>query len=236
MATVLGLADEAVVYGPNSNRLHTFRNAWARAWPGLHIEHQPTFINHPALRGYGLAAGTFLAMTHALVYLRSHNATCDYHLMLEDDGLPFNGTSWPGQAGAAVNDLEVRLDALDAVGGVALILGGHDFMNMSRAAAAKAAAQPHGGIVAVGLASGSYGYIVKCSALADVVAHMHAHLRRVKSTSFFEQILWTAFQKAAPNKTAAYISAPLLVDHAPGFSATHHRKVPRPFQGNATFW
>ena len=31
MATVLGLADYATVYGPNSTRLPSFRRAWARA-------------------------------------------------------------------------------------------------------------------------------------------------------------------------------------------------------------
>jgi len=89
MATVMGLADDANVYGKNASRLPTFRQAWDHAWPGLKARFQPTFLNHQNLRGYGLAAGYYLAITESLLYLRTNNESCDYHMFFEDDGLPF---------------------------------------------------------------------------------------------------------------------------------------------------
>ena len=107
MASVVGLADDTDVYGKNAARMPAFFEAWRRAWPGLHIEHQHAFMNHRNLLGYGCAAGHYLALTKSLQYLRVHNETCDYHLVFEDDALPFNGTTWP--AFGAENDLETKL-------------------------------------------------------------------------------------------------------------------------------
>ena len=240
MASVLGLADAAVAYGPDSRRLTDFLDAWARVWPGLHIEHQPTFLNHPDLRGYGLAAGTYLALTQSLKYMRFHNATCDYHLMFEDDAVPFTGTTWPGGTAGVLldNDLDARLNDFEAEKGTVLILGGHRFKNISRAVAANVASLPHGGIMSIGMADGSYGYVIPCSALAHVAEHIHAHLRKLKGKLYFEQALWGAFKTHAADgmDTGVFVSVPLLVDHATGFSATWNRTVSRAFEGNATFW
>lgn len=245
MAAVVGLASDATVYGPNNTRLPSFVGAWASAWPGLHVRHQPTFVNHPGLRGYGVAVGYYLALTESLRYLRARNETCDYHLVFEDDARPFNGTTWPGAeghptgVGAPSNGLDARLDEVDAAGGTALLLGGHRFQNVSRAQAAAAAARPLGGVVPAGMADGAYAYVIKCSTLGHVVRHIHAHLHQTNSTAYFESNLWAAFTLLRDEQgigTGVYVSAPLMVDHAHGFSATWNKTVDRPFEGNATFW
>ncbi|MGI9152461.1 MAG: hypothetical protein ACR2IY_01105, partial [Rubrivivax sp.] len=239
MATVLGLADDADVYGPNGTRLPSFSAAWARAWPGLHMQYQPTFVNHPELRGYGIAAGTYLALTLSAHYLKTQGSSCDYHLMFEDDARPFYGTSWPASSVNGVNDLDARIDALVAANGTALLLGGHHFKNVNLTAAAAAAARPHGGIVPFDTAEGAYAYVMHCSTIAHVARHLHSHLRRhVQGNLHIEHVLWSAFTNLRDQGTGTgvYVSAPLMVDHARGFSATWNRTVDRPYEGNATFW
>lgn len=238
MATVLGLAkDGGSVYGANVTRLPKFYKMWARAWPGLLIKHQPTFINHPELMAYGLAAASYLALTDSLAYLREHNESCDYHLFLEDDALPFNFMSWPSQG--LNNNLDARLDELNVLGGAALLLGGHVFQNISKADAAQVAARPLGGIIPATMAYGTYGYILECTILDVVATRIHAHLRSTAGrTACFEQVLWDALAMLQNRiiGTGGYVSVPLMVDHAHGFSATWNRTVIRSFEGNATFW
>ena len=241
MASVVGLANDggALALGPHfAGRLTTFSSAWSRAWPGLEIRHQPSFLNHAGLLGYGCAVGHYMALTDTLRYLRARNATCDYHLVFEDDGLPFNQTTWPPSG--AGNDLEAKLDALAAVGGGVLALGGHLFQNYSRAYAAAAGSKPHGGVVRVGHIDGSFAYVYACPAMASVAARLHTHLRELNGKSAFERVLWAAFGGAGPSGATAgpalYASAPLLVDHAHGFSATWNTTRKRPLEGVASFW
>jgi hypothetical protein len=238
MASVIGLVEDegSLALGPYyARRLPSFWGAWSRAWPGLHIQHQPSFLNHPGLLGYGCAVGHYMALTDTLRYLRARNATCDYHLVFEDDGLPFNQTTWPPFG--AGNDLEAKLDALAAVGGSVLALGGHLFQNYSKADAAAAGSKPHGGVVHVEHIDGSFAYVYACTAMASVAARLHTHLREVTGKSAFERVLWAAFGDAHRSAgPALYASAPLLVDHAHGVSATWNASRNRPLEGIASFW
>lgn len=238
MASVVGLPANTGVYGPGVERLPRFRDAWARAWPGLNIKHQPTINNHPHLRGYGLAVGWFLALTESLEHLRAHNETCDYHLMLEDDALPFNDTIWPSR-GHGGNSLDARLDDLVAQRGTAMLLGGHTFRGVNTTDAALAASRPQGGITRASMAFGTYAIVLDCSAVPDIAQHLFHHLRIKRGTDkIFENVLWDVhdtLQKRGRG-SGVYVSAPLMVDHAHGYSATWNREVVRPFEGNATFW
>lgn len=246
MATVMGLAEDAHVYAKNASRLPKFREAWAQAWPGLNIRYQPTFLNHENLLGYGLSVGYYLSITESLQYLHTHNETCDYHLFFEDDGVPFNATTWPSQA---PNNLDARLDELEAVGGTGLFLGGHTFRGVNSSAAAAAASRPFGGITPARMSYGSFAMLAKCSSLAFIAERLHAHLRATAGkTQVFEELLWGAFLALRDDQgigTGPYVSAPLLVDHMHGFSATW--RLPQPidrngiplysqFEGRATFW
>ena len=236
MATVLSLGLDGISHGLDKSRLPKFMDAWARAWPGLSIHHQPTFMNHPDLMGYGVMAGYYFAVSQALIYLHTHAATCDFLLIFEDDAMPFNGTTWP--ACGKKNDLDTKLDDLEAVGGTALVLGGHHFKEIDRLDAAAAASKPNGGITSASSAYGAYGFIMKCTTLESVAAHLHAHLQRTHGkTLCFEDLLWSAFSRSALGEgSGVHVSAPLLVDHAHGYSATWNRTVTRPFEGNLMFW
>jgi hypothetical protein len=240
MATVMGLADDANIYGKNASRLPTFRQTWARAWPDLHVRHQPTFVNHKNLLGYGIAVGYYLAITESVLYLRANNVTCDYHLFFEDDAMPFNGTTWPSQA---PNHLDAHLDELEAVDGMALFLGGHSFISVNSSAAAIAAARPYGGITPASMGFGAYAMLAKCSSLAFVAERLHAHLSvTTDRTQVFEELLWNAFSALRDQSigTGAYVSAPLLVDHLNGYSATWNISGKllsyNAFEGNSIFW
>jgi hypothetical protein len=236
MASVVGLAEDADVYGSSPVRLPSFVQAWSQAWPGLHIEHQHGFLNHPDLLGYGCAAGHYLALADSLRYLKSRNETCDYHLVFEDDAVPFDGTKWPPSGPS--NDLEARLEHMDAVGGNVLVLGGHLFQDYDKARAAASAALPHGGIVHVGHIDGSYAYVFKCAAMESVVRELHAHLRHTTGPTAFERVLWGAFTSTGQPgyETGVHASVPLMVDHVHGFSATWNEVRSRPLEGVSAFW
>lgn len=237
MASVVGLPTDAGVYGANVKRLPIFMNAWARAWPGLNIRHQPTIKNHPQLMGYGVAVGYFLALTESLTYLQARNETCDYHLMFEDDALPFNETTWPSHG--KHNSLDSRLDELTVRRGTAMLLGGHDFIGVNKTDAELLASRVHGGITHASMAFGAYALVLKCSVLDAVAKHLFNHLQNTYGkTSSFEKVLWgihDALQEHGVG-SGVYVSVPLLVDHAHGFSATWNRDRLRPFEGNAKFW
>ena len=128
-------------------------------WPGLHIEHQHAFINHRTMIGLGCAAGHYLALAASLRYLRTRKERCDYHLMFEDEALPFAGTAWPATAHAPVNDVDARLDYLDSMNGTVLVFGGHLFQNYSMVDAEAASRRRHNGIVHVGHVDGSFAYV-----------------------------------------------------------------------------
>ena len=237
MASVLNMANEADVYGPTAEpRLPPFLAAWADAWPGLHMQHQFSFANHPELRGYGCLAGHYLAIADSLRYLEAHNETCDFHLVFEDDAMPFKESTWP--ALSKVNHLDARLDDLVAAGGIILILGGN-FFNYNIDDAAAAAGQPQGGILHAGHGDGSYGYVYECSAMAPATRFLHRYLHQMKTNAHVEKVLWDAFRSGSrkDNKsTGVYMSAPLMVDHRPGISMTWNRLEAYPFEGDPNFW
>ena len=81
-------------------------------WPGLHIEHQHAFINHRTMMGLGCAAGHYLALAASLRYLRTRNERCNYHLMFEDEALPFAGTGSEPTT-LTVNPREIRKSLKD---------------------------------------------------------------------------------------------------------------------------
>ena len=240
MASVVGLASDVDVYGSNISRLSTFMDSWARAWPGLHIEHQHAFINHHTMMGFGCAAGHYLALADSLRYLRTRNETCDYPLMFEDDALPFARRTWPAAAHAPVNDLDARLDHLDAINGTVLVLGGHTFENYSKFDAEAAFRRRQRGIVNVGHVDGSFAYVFKCKAMDAVAKGLHKLLRQPRRELWFEKELWDIFaslpDNGAADEVGVHVSIPLLVDHARGFSATWNEIVIRPQEGSAVFW
>jgi hypothetical protein len=235
MASVVGLASDVDVYGSNVSRLSTFMESWTRAWPGLHIEHQHAFINHRTMMGLGCAAGHYLALAESLRYLRTRNETCDYHLMFEDDALPFAGSAWPATAHAPVNDLDARLDYLDSINGTVLVLGGHTFQNYSKVDAEAASRRQHNGIVHLGHVDGSFVYVFKCKAMDAVAKGLHHLLRQPSHRLWFEKELWKTFS-SLPGEGGVHVSIPLLVDHAHGFSATWNETRDRPQEGSAIFW
>jgi len=113
-------------------------------------------------------------------------------LFFEDDGLPFNATTWPSHA--PINNLDARLDELEIVGGTGLFLGGHSFHGVNRSAAAATASRPHGGITPASMSYGAYALLAKCSTLAFVAERLHAHLRATAGkTQLFEKLLWASF-------------------------------------------
>lgn len=240
MASVLGMANEADVYGPTAKpRLPSFLDAWARAWPGLYMEPQFSFANHPDLRGYGCLVGHYLAIANSLRYLQAHNKTCDFHMVFEDDATPFREATWPGAS--SHNHLDARLDDLLAAGGNFMVLGGN-VNNYNITDAALAARQPRGGILHAGHADGSYAYVFQCSAMESAARYLHKQLRQVKTNPHVEKVLWDAFRAGATPQddgskvTGVYVSVPLMVDHRPGMSMTWHRMVDYPFEGESRFW
>jgi len=75
---------------------------------------------------------------------------------------------------------------------------------------------------------GAFALLAKCSTLAIVAERLHAHLRVTTGpTLIFKELLWGSFFALQDQGigTGPYVSAPLLVDHAPGFSATYRGTV-----------
>ena len=238
MASVLSMANEADAYGPTAKaRLPPFLAAWADAWPGLHMEQRFSFANHANLRGYGVLVGHYLAIVDSMRYLEAHNETCDFHLVFEDDAMPFKDKTWPPSS--KDNHLDARLDDLVSAGGTFMILGGNIY-NYNISEAATAAQRPRGGILHAGHADGAYAYVFDCSAMKSAARFLHKHLLQLTGRSHVEKVLWDAYRKGSSRpgneSTGIYVSVPLMVDHKPGLSMTHNRTVHYPFQGEPNFW
>lgn len=237
MASVVGLADGVDFYG--TRRLAPFYKAWAAAWPGLYIRHQPTFLNHLDLRGYGCMVGHYLALVESVRYLRHRNETCDYHLIFEDDAVPFNGTKWPGRVkGRVSNDLDMRLDDLKSIGGHALVLGGSSFFNFDKIRARTIATRSQSGVLHVEKVYGSFAYVFDCTIIESVANQLAKYLQATTKSFSFEPLLWNAFAAASGDKglRGVHVSIPLIVDHKHGFSATWNVTRERPQEGKSVFW
>ena len=102
-----------------------------------------------------MSAGTsvYLAIADSMRYLEAHNETCDFHLVFEDDAMPFKDNTWPPSS--KDNHLDARLDDLVSAGGTFVILGGN-IRNYNISEAATAAQRPQGGILHAGHADGAY--------------------------------------------------------------------------------
>ena len=240
MASVVTMANAAEVYGPDyKSRLPSFLGTWSRAWPGLHIQLQYSFANNmDHLLGYGSLVGHYLAIADSLRYLDTHNETCDYQLMFEDDAIPFRNATWPWSS--ARNNLDTMLDGLIAAGGNFMVMGGTAPFRYKIDDAVTLAEQPQGGALHVGHVDGAYAYIFECSAMASAMKHMHEFLRQATGKVHVEAVLWDAFRSALPNQgkaVGAHVSVPLIVDHKPGKSATLNKVMDNSwFEGDPRFW
>lgn len=223
----------------NQTRAEVFRAAWARAWPQLTIRFQASFFNDPSLRGLGCLVGHYMALHHLFANL---GGNFDYVLMLEDDALPFEGTTWPGAGGP--NHLDAHLDELKRLGGSGLILGGHDFRGWNMSDVSPLLDTFFGGITRARSAWGSYAYVLPRKSAYAVLRHYRIHMDAAKPGERLlgpDDILWEKLEMLRARRGwegGGYVSTPLLVDHAPGISETWKRikAIQRPWQGSNAWW
>jgi hypothetical protein len=211
------------------NRKTRFDNAWNLKWPGLFIKPQISVLNHQSLRGYGL----FVAFHSCFYDALQETDTYDYLIIFEDDAVPFNITTWPS---LSASDLDIRLDILEDKRGSVLFLGGHDFKGYDSSSIDKS--HPRG-IIHATYGLGSYAVVIP---RYEVSAYLECFASIIESktdeSSAPDIALWEIANARTKGEltSGGYISVPLLVDHAAGFSHTWGKQVQRDFEGSSSFW
>lgn len=226
-AVYVGLPDALGHYSfPRSSR---FLSAWAGKWPALRPIKYSTFLHHPDLRGLGSMVGIYMALVDVLA-----RDEFDYLLCFEDDALPFNFTSWPRLG--RVNHLDAHIGELERLNGSALILGGHDFVGYDPTAARNKALMLYGGIVPVRAGLGSYAYLLRRDAARVYMKTLHEWIAKKDCQANSSHLAADNCLYNALLHTGVYVSVPLLVDHAPGQSATWGVERHGGWQGRPDFW
>mmetsp|Transcript_55427 Transcript_55427/g.104060 ORF Transcript_55427/g.104060 Transcript_55427/m.104060 type:complete len:357 (+) Transcript_55427:119-1189(+) len=218
LAKVVTLPCQADV-AKDTLRFRRFENAWRQAWPQLKFDRIFTWKNSEKLRGMGVNSAYLRGLQDAL----TAPVEFDYVIFFEDDGIPFQQTLWP-------ESLDVRLDELEKMGPERpLLLGGHNVHWVQERCAANAS------VIPISLAWGAYGVVVSRTAAKRLLEVLMARMEQKTGDEHpIDLLLFTLYEK--PNQ--AYISSPLLVDHATGYSATWGKKVTaqKVWEGYRDFW
>ena len=238
IATVISMESTTDDRAGNNTRrrMSRFRHAWSTAWPRLQIRQQVSFRNHDSLRGIGLSASFLIALEEALQV-----QDFDVLLVFEDDAIPFPEVVWPGQG---PNDLDSHINKLEERHGAGLFLGGHAIKGYNGEDVNK---ELPSGVVRATAGFGSYAVAIPKKSIPFVVKRFREALAQPPESSIpsalklysTDVILWWAFaglQLDDRNSSGAYISTPLLVDHATGFSNTWNMTLNRKFEGRRDFW
>lgn len=217
----------------SSDRTTKFLAKWAKAWPELEFTVQMTFMNSVKVRGYGCIVSELLIMEDALA---RDQDSFDYLMVFEDDGLPFDEVTWPN---VAPNDFDKRLDMLEERDGDLLLLGGHSVRVGSRSIPSKESVEKElpEGIFSLNWSWGSYAWVIRKRFLLKMVKAFREEVQAKTGPGHVaDEAWWPALRKGSPG--GGFISVPLLVDHAKGYSETwkKDRSNKQKFEGHRDWW
>lgn len=204
------------------SKLVAFEAEWRRSWPELNIAPFFGFQNHPSLRGMGNLAAMYRLCLSALQLKKPF----DYLLIFEDDGVPYENTTWP-------YDLDLSLDSFDKADGSGLLLGGHHITGYNKDYLQKFILPSAPGSIRAKMAFGAYGMAIPRKFLKELACHYEVTLSKKSGESMSSDLdnwhLWNQLGGGG------FVAAPLLVEHrSNAFSFTWNRF--RGSDGVREFW
>mmetsp|Transcript_18416 Transcript_18416/g.44338 ORF Transcript_18416/g.44338 Transcript_18416/m.44338 type:complete len:301 (+) Transcript_18416:163-1065(+) len=203
-------------------RYSRFLREWTAAYPALDMQQIKTF--RAPRRGLGILAGNIHAVDRAI------EDNVDTAIFLEDDAKPFkpvDAETWKAQ----FDKLLMRWPN----NSMALFLGAHN-IRPHRVDPKKLSRSPElleSGIIRADDAWGAYAYVVRKSHLRCLSKYLRDLVAQDSRAYSHDAVWWKGLFKT---ETPAYVSAPLLVDHHPGFSMTWGRNRSDAWMGKRQWW
>lgn len=206
------------------SRRRKWEGTWSHAWP--QINYTWIFANKSKAVGQGCAFGQRAAMAQAL---RDRAETA---IFMEDDAVPFTreNSSW-------LSDFEQLMAKWPGENGFLLLGGWNIEVNVSNLPTENRTIEAgiKRGLTPISRAWGGYGWAIRRHHLPLLINFLDSTLFRMPRRKYSIDSSWWPFWQIH----GAFVATPLLIDHSPGFSHTHHRNLQRAqseWQGKRDWW